>query len=112
VLSDFYDEPAGVFRALNSFIHRGFRVHLFHLLSPEEMDFGADGTLARYEDLETSEHLTVHPKAIAESYQETLHTHITRLRALAAQRQVDYTVARTDGTFWPLFDRVGGEVAR
>ena len=112
VLSDFYDEPAGIFHALNSFIHRGFRVHLFHLLSPEEMELGEGNTLARYEDMESSEHLTLHPRAIAQSYREALDTHITRLRALAAQRQVDYTVARTDGTFWPLFDRVGGEVAR
>ena len=37
---------------------------------------------------------------------------ITRLRTLSAQRQVDYTVARTDGTFWALFDRIAGEVGR
>ena len=66
-----------MFHALNPFIHRGFRIHLFHLLSPEEMDLG-DNTLSRYEDLETREQLTLHPKAIAESYRETLHTHITR----------------------------------
>ncbi len=106
VLSDFYDEPAAIFQALNSFIHRGFRIHLFHLLSPEEMEFGGE-SLARYEDLETSETLTVHPQAVAESYRQTLDTHITRLRTMSAQRQVDYTVARTDGTFWSLFDRVG-----
>ncbi|MEA3209519.1 MAG: hypothetical protein QOE70_2576 [Chthoniobacter sp.] len=108
ILSDFYDEPAAVFQALNPFIHRGFRIHLFHLLSPEEMELG-DGTLARYEDLETSETLTLHPKAVAEGYRDALHTHITRLRTLSAQRQIDYAIARTDGTFWPLFDRVGVE---
>ncbi len=111
ILSDFYDEPAAIFHALNPFIHRGFRIHLFHLLSPEEMELG-EGTLARYEDLETNEALTLHPKAVAESYHEALHTHITRLRTLSAQRQIDYAIARTDGTFWPLFDRVGGEVLR
>ena len=107
LLSDFYDEPGAVFHALNPFIHRGFRIHLFHLLSPEEMDLG-DGTLARYQDLETNQALTLHPKAVAQSYRDALHTHITRLRTLSAQRQIDYAIARTDGTFWPLFDRVGG----
>ncbi len=106
VLSDFYEEPSALFNALNAFIHRGFRIHLFHVLSPEEMDFGGD-SLARYEDVESGESLTVHPQTIAASYQQTLHTHISRLRTLAALRQVDYSVARTDGTFWPLFDRVG-----
>ena len=108
VLSDFYDEPAALFSALNPFIHRGFRIHLIHLLSPEEWNLG-EGVLARYEDLETGEHLTLHPKAIAEAYRETLHSHLTRLRTLAAQRQVDYSATRTDGSFWPLFDRIAGE---
>lgn len=108
VLSDFYDDPAAIFTALNPFIHRGFRVHLFHLLSPEEFDLG-EGTLSRYEDMESDEHLTLHPRSIAESYRETLNTHITRLRTLSAQRQLDYTVARTDGSFWPLFDRITGK---
>ena len=111
VLSDFYDEPAAIFAALNPFIHRGFRVHLFHLLSPEEWDLG-DGVLARYEDLESAEQLTLHPRALAESYRDTLQTHLTRLRTLSAQRQVDYTVARTDGTYWPLFDRIAGELRK
>jgi uncharacterized protein (DUF58 family) len=111
ILSDFYDDPASVFAALNPFIHRGFRIHLFHLLTPEEWDIG-EGTLARYEDLETSDVLTLHPKALAEAYRETLQTHITRLRTLSAQRQLDYSVTRTDGTFWPLFDRVAGEVRK
>lgn len=111
VVSDFYDEPAAVFTALNAFIGRGFRIHLIHILSPEEWDLG-DGVLARYEDLETQDQLTLHPKALAESYRETLQTHLTRLRTLSAQRQVDYTTARTDGTFWPLFDRIAGEVRR
>lgn len=108
VLSDFYDDPAAIFTALNPFIHRGFRIHLFHLLSPEEMDLG-EGVLARYEDMETSDMLTLHPRAIAESYREALQTHITRLRTLSAQRRIDYHVALTDGTFWPLFDRITGE---
>jgi uncharacterized protein (DUF58 family) len=110
VLSDFYDEPAALFAALNPFIHRGFRVHLLHVLSPEEWDLG-EGVLARYEDLENKELLTLHPKAISDAYRETLQTHITRIRTLAAQRQVDYATVRTDGSFWPLFDRIAGEGA-
>lgn len=107
VLSDFYDEPAAIFQALNTFIARGFQIHLFHLMSPEEMDLN-QGVLARYEDMESGDHLIFHPKALTQAYQETLQTHIERLRTLASQRRVDYTIARTDGTFWPLFDRITG----
>ncbi len=108
VLSDFYEDPAAIFTALSSFLHRGFRIHLFHLLSPEEMEL-QDSALARYEDLETGSRLTVHPRTIARSYREAMATHIGRLRALSAQRGIDYFVSRTDGTFWPLFDRVAGQ---
>jgi uncharacterized protein (DUF58 family) len=108
VISDFYDDPAAVFHALNPFVHRGFRIHLFHLLSPEEMDIEGS-VLSRFEDVETHARLTLHPRAVAESYRTTLRTHVTRLRALAAQRRIDYFVARTDGTFWPLLDRICGE---
>jgi uncharacterized protein (DUF58 family) len=107
VLSDFYEAPGEVFAALNSFIHRGFRVHLFHVLSPEEMDLG-EGALSRYEDAETRQRLTLHPRHVAASYRETLDEHVTRLRTLAAQRQLDYMLARTDGSHWPLLDRIGG----
>lgn len=111
ILSDFYDDPAAVFRSLNEFSHRGFRVHLFHLLSPEEMSLD-DSTLARYEDLETQERVTVLPRVVAASYRDALQAHIGRFRAFAAQRQIDYTVARTDGSFWPLFDRICGIPSR
>lgn len=107
ILSDFYEEPAAVFRALNEFVHRGFRVHLFHLLSPEEMAMD-EGVLSRFEDLETRETVTALPKAIAAGYREALQTHIARFRTFAAQRQMDYGVCRTDGSFWPLFDRICG----
>lgn len=107
ILSDFYDEPALVFRALNEFVARGFRVHLFHLLSPEEMTL-SDTMLARYEDLETKQQLTALPKAIAQGYRDALQAHIGRFRAFAAQRRIDYLVTRTDGSFWPLFDRICG----
>lgn len=110
ILSDFYDEPAEVFHALNPFLHRGFRVHLFHLLSPDELELG-EGPLARYQDLESPEHLTLHPKSVAPAYRAALEAHLTRLRSLCAQRQVDYALARTDGSYWPLFDRIGGALA-
>lgn len=106
VLSDFYEAPGAVFDALNVFVHRGFRVHLFHLLSPEEMTLSG-GSLSRYEDLETSQRLTLHPDNLIEAYRVTLDEHVTRMRTLAVQRQVDYTLARTDGSYWPLFDRIG-----
>ncbi|MCH1922387.1 hypothetical protein L9G15_23560, partial [Shewanella sp. A3A] len=40
LLSDFFCDPAELFQALNPYLHRGFRVHLFHLLDPSELDLG------------------------------------------------------------------------
>jgi uncharacterized protein (DUF58 family) len=105
VLSDFYTEPAVVFNALNPFIHRGFKIHLFHLLSPEEMEL-PESMLARFVDSETSQRLIVHTASVRDAYTATLREHIERLRTLSVQRRIDYIAVRTDGSFWQLFDRV------
>ncbi|MEI6607392.1 MAG: DUF58 domain-containing protein, partial [Verrucomicrobiota bacterium] len=51
ILSDFFTEPAALFRALNPYIHRGFRIHLFHLLDPSELHLDDRG-LSRFVDME------------------------------------------------------------
>ncbi len=105
ILSDFFEDPAKLFQALNPFLHRGFRVHLFHVVSPGEWDLPALG-LARLVDMETGERLTLHTESLREAYQQNVRQRVERLRALSAGRQVDYTVARTDRDYFHLIDRL------
>lgn len=105
LLSDFFCDPAELFQALNPYIHRGFRIHLFHVLDPTEIDLG-DRPLARFIDMENGERLTIHPRSMRDSWKTHLDTHIRTLRSLAASRQVDYIQIPTSESYFTLFDRL------
>ena len=105
VVSDFFDTPAEIFLALSPYLHRGFRVHLFHLLTPGELDLELRG-LTTYRDLETSTRLIAHPSALKERYKEAIDQHIASLRRLAQRRSVDYSLHSTDSHFFRLFDKL------
>lgn len=105
VVSDFFDDPAAIFEALGPYLHRGFKVFLFHVLTPDELDF-ADRGLVAFRDLETGQRVIAHTEDIRSGYLDAMGRHIDSLRELATRRSVDYTVARTDTHFYHLFERL------
>lgn len=105
VLSDFYCDPADLFRALNPYIHRGFRIHLFHILDPAEIEL-EDRGLSRFVDMETEDQLTVHPHSLREVWKKEILGHTRSFRSLAASRQVDYAFQSTADSYFNLFDRM------
>ena len=105
LLSDFFCDPAELFKALNPYLHRGFRVHLFHLLDPSEMDLGDRG-LARFVDMENGERLIVHPQSLRQAWKDHLQEHVRSLRSLAASRRADYALVSTTESYFTLLDRL------
>lgn len=105
VLSDFFDDPAAIFNALSPYLHRGFQVHLFHLLTPAELEL-EDRALSTFRDLETGDRLVLHPEALRKGYRQAIEEHVSRLRQLANRRGVDYQLTRTDTHYFQLFDRL------
>lgn len=105
VISDFLDDPAEIFAALSSYLHRGFRIHLFHVIDPEELALKRRG-LVTFRDMESGERIVAHTERIREAYQQAMHAHVANLRRLATRRGVDYGVARTDTHYFQLFDRL------
>ena len=105
VLSDFFDEPEAIFKALNPYLHRGFRVHLFHVLDPAELDL-PDRGLSRFVDLETDDRLVVHTQTLRDEWKAEMRRHTQTLRKLAASRQVDYSLVNTTESWFKLFDRL------
>lgn len=104
VVSDFFDNPADIFSALNPYLHRGFSVYLFHVLDPEELELPPSG-LAAYEDMETGERMISHSSGLIRPYREAIRSHIDKLRELSVRRRIQYDLARTDQSFYKLFDR-------
>ncbi len=105
VVSDFFDNPGEIFQALSPYLHRGFRIHLFHLLSPGELELESRG-LTTYRDLETGGRLIAHSGNLRERYREAIDSHITSLRQLSQRRGVEYSLHRTDSHFFELFDKL------
>ena len=105
ILSDFFDNPKEIFQALNPYIHRGFRIHLFHILDPGEIKI-TDHGLTRFNDMESNESLTVHTTNIKQAWEQELGLHTQALRSLAASRKVDYTFSSTTESYFNLFDHL------
>jgi uncharacterized protein (DUF58 family) len=103
VVSDFFDDPAAIFQALNPYLHRGFKVHLFHILDPAELEL-ADKGLVSFQDLETGERLVAHTDNLRDLYRDAINAHILNLRSLARRRGVNYVPARTDHHIFNLYD--------
>ena len=104
VVSDFFDDPAAIFEAFAPYLHRGFKIYLFHILTPAEIDLPEQG-LVSYRDLETGQRITAHAADVRDGYRRAMDRHIGSLREWATRRAVDYTVARTDTNFHRLFAR-------
>jgi uncharacterized protein (DUF58 family) len=105
ILSDFFDEPDSIFTALNPFIHRRFDIHLFHVLTPAELDLPDKGLVA-FQDMETRDRLIAHTQSIRQAYAGAMKKHVSGLRELSRRRGVEYTLARTDTSWFTLFDRL------
>lgn len=105
VVSDFFDDPAAIFAALGPYLHRGFKVFLFHVLTPAELELEDKGLVA-FRDLETGQRVIAHTDDVRGGYLNAMTRHIDALRDLATRRNVDYTIARTDTHFYSLFERL------
>jgi len=105
LISDFFDDAAEIFAALSRYLHRGFKVYLFHVLAPEEIDLPNRGLLT-FQDLETGRRLVAHTSVLRQEYQRAIAGHMRAIRELAVRRQVQYFLARTDTHYFTLFDQL------
>jgi len=100
LISDFYCEPGDLFHGLNPFLHRGFDVHLLHILDPVERTLPEDRML-KFRDLENSAELKTDPNSLRTRYEALLADHLRGFRELSVRRGVRHKLHITDQ---PLFD--------
>ena len=94
LLSDLYDEPEEVIRALHHFRHRRHEVILFHVFDKAEIEFPFRDLTAFY-DLESDERIALEPVYVRQAYLEQLDAFIGRYRRACAEMQVDYVMTDT-----------------
>ena len=94
LLSDLYEEPQTVRRAVGQLALAGSDVIVFHLLDPCEVDLADSGAgrLAprQFEDAESGERIPVVPDSIRHAYRGLVREHIDRTESLLARDRIDY----------------------
>jgi uncharacterized protein (DUF58 family) len=94
VISDLFVDAADVQRGLRLLRQRGHDVLVLHVLDDDELDFPF-ARPARFEGLETDEHLTCNPRALREGYLKALEQFLATVRHNCARDNVDYALIRT-----------------
>lgn len=94
VISDLYDEPDAVAKAVRPLRHRGHDVIVFHVLDPAELDFPFTEAMS-FEDLETGARMPIVPAAVREQYQALVRQHTEALGRLFTDSRIDYALFNT-----------------
>ena len=94
LVSDLYDEPDAVMRALHHFRHRKHEVIVFHVFDKAEIDFPFRDVTSFY-DLETNERLEIDPVYVRDVYVEQVEEFIETYRRACAETRIDYVMTDT-----------------
>ena len=94
LISDLYDEPEDVIRALHHFRHRRHEVILFHVLDKAEIEFPFNDVTA-FTDMETGQRVQVDPAYVRDTYRRQIEEFIEGYRRACAEVQIDYVLADT-----------------
>ena len=95
VLSDFYEAPAAVVRAIEPLRHRGSEVVLFHVLDPGELNLEIGGSSVLV-DLESGARFPVTQEYASREYRERITKHCKELEERAGAAGLGYTRLSTD----------------
>ena len=95
VISDFYEEPEKIVKALEPLRFRGNEVILFHILDPREIAPTLNDP-ALFVDMETQTTIEVTPDFVRNEYRAKIDGHITALKTKARASNMDYVLCPTD----------------
>jgi len=94
LISDFYEDPEDIVRALAYVRGRGNDMIVFHLLDPREMDFSfADAS--NFIDMETGDKMPIIPEYLREQYRELVQQHTNSLSKRIVEARADYALFDT-----------------
>jgi uncharacterized protein (DUF58 family) len=94
LISDFYDEPDAILEAIKPLRFLGNDLIAFHVLDPQEIDFGYDDA-SSFEDMESGDQIPVVPQSFREQYRALIREHVDRLTAKFSEQRIDYAMINT-----------------
>ena len=95
VVSDFYEDPGEIVRAIEPLRYHGNEVVLFHILDRQEIQPVLRGPELLV-DMETEQTLEVIPDYAKTTYREKMSAHLEQLRTRARGAGMDYELLVTD----------------
>lgn len=93
-ISDFWEDPEKVIKAVSPIRARGSELVLFHILDPEEIQPTVKGSVL-LEDLESGTKLQVSGEYARNEYREKMTAHLEDMRQKAAGSGIDYFLCDT-----------------
>jgi uncharacterized protein (DUF58 family) len=94
IISDLYDEPERVVRAVARLRNRGNDLIVLQVLDPAELDLPFDNA-ANFEDMETGEAIPVVPSLLRDQYRTLVQQHTATLARLMREERIDYALFNT-----------------
>lgn len=94
IISDLYDEPERVVRAVARLRNRGNDLIVLQVLDPAELDLPFEDA-ANFEDMETGEAIPVVPGLLREQYRTLVQDHTATLARLMREERIDYALFNT-----------------
>jgi len=94
LISDLYDDPEHVMKALHHFRHQRHEVILFHVFDKAELEFPFRDTTA-FHDLETNERIQIDPQHVRTAYLEEINKFVETYRKRCAESNIDYVLTDT-----------------
>ena len=98
IMSDLFDDPEAVFRAVAHFRKKMHDVLLLQILDPAELELSFD-RVAEFIDMETGEKLEIDPALARVAYKAELQKAIDQCREKCAVMNVDYRLVSTAENF-------------
>jgi len=95
IISDLYDEPGEVVRALQHFCYRKHQIIVFHVFDPAELLLPFK-RMVNFVDLETGEKVQVDPRLLRDAYCREVQAFVDRYRKECSDRNIEYVVAPTE----------------
>jgi len=94
VISDLYDDPAAIMRALQHFVYKKHQIIVFHVLDPAELEFPFTKIVSLV-DMETHERLQVDPRYVKDAYISQMREFIDNYRKECSDRSIEYVLTST-----------------
>ncbi|HEU5184831.1 MAG TPA: DUF58 domain-containing protein [Gemmatimonadaceae bacterium] len=94
LISDLYDEPERIVRAVARLRNRGNDLIVLHVLDPAELELPFDDA-ANFEDMETGEAIPVVPGLLRDQYRTLVADHTATLARLMREERIDYGLFNT-----------------